>query len=78
MLLNHAKIEFEDVRIPVSEYGKLKEHELADKFEFKQVPVLEMNGKFYSQSHSILRMLGRLHGYYPEDPFEAWKVDSVL
>ena len=23
-------------------------------------------------------MLGKLHGFYPEDPLKAWKVDSVL
>ena len=23
-------------------------------------------------------MLGKLHGYYPEDPIQAWRVDSIL
>jgi len=45
MLLWHAKIEYEDVRIGPSELAGLK----ADgKLEFGQVPVIEHDGKFFS------------------------------
>lgn len=30
------------------------------------------------QSWSILRYLGKLHGYYPEDYESSWKVDSLV
>ena len=76
MLLWHAKQEFEDVRLNHEDFGKLKaENQL---LEFGQVPVLEVDGKYLSQSHSILRYLGKRFGYYPEDAHCAWKVDSLL
>lgn len=37
-----------------------------------------MNGKHYCQSFSILRLVGKVYGGYPEDPYQAWKVDSIL
>ena len=27
---------------------------------------------------SILRLLGKFYGFYPEDPVAAWRVDSVI
>lgn len=47
MLLNHAKVEFEDVRLAKEDFAKLKEE---GKFEFGQVPALEHDGKVYTQS----------------------------
>ncbi len=37
-----------------------------------------MDGEIYSQSHAILRLLGSQFGYYPSDPVEGWKVDSII
>ena len=64
MLLWHAKQDFEDVRIPREEWAKFKEDN-KEKFEFGQVPVLEEDGKFLSQSNAIMRYLGNRFGYYP-------------
>lgn len=76
MLLWHAKQEFEDIRLTPEDFAKHKEE---GKFEFGQVPLLEVDGKKYVQSHAILRLLGRKHGYYPEADLEAaWKIDSTL
>ena len=75
MLLHHAKVEFTDVIVTKEEVEKMK----ADgKLEFGQVPVIEHNGKFFSQSNAILRFLGSKHGYYPADPVESWRVDSTI
>ena len=53
--------------------------EMKPKFEFGTVPVLEMNGKRYTQSKAILRFLGRTYGYYPEsDPEQAFLIDSGI
>ena len=30
------------------------------------------------QSNAILRLLGMKHGYYPTDPMEAYKCDSLI
>ena len=79
ILLNHAKVPFEDFRIPYPEWSTYK-----PKFEFGQVPALEItdaDGKVtqYTQTISILRYLSIKHGYYPTDNAElAWEIDSVL
>merc|ERR1740138_1255673 len=45
----------------------------------KKVPNLELsNGTKIGQSVAILRFLGKKHGYYPEDPLEAHKVDYLI
>ena len=40
--------------------------------------MLEHDGKTYSQTMSILRYLGNLHGYYPTNAEDAYKVDSFI
>ncbi len=55
LLLTHAKANWEDVRLNKESFEELKN---SGKLEFGQIPVLEDNGKFYSQSLSILRYLG--------------------
>jgi len=74
-LLTHAKVEFEDVRISREELAELKK---TGKFEFGQVPILEHDGKTLAQSWSILRYLGKIHGYYPDDWESGWKADSLI
>jgi glutathione S-transferase len=45
----------------------------------KKIPVLELNdGTKLGQSISILRFLGKEHGYYPKDPLEAHKADYLI
>lgn len=76
MLLWHAKQAFEDVRLSPEDFAKLKGE---GKFEFGQVPALEIDGKTYTQTAAILRLLGRKFGYYPIDDAEkGWKVDSTV
>jgi glutathione S-transferase len=77
VLLWHAKQEFEDVRMTQEQFATLCTENKVQ-LEFGQVPVLELDGKFYCQSHAILRMLGMKFGYYPADAEAAWKVDSTL
>lgn len=74
-LLTHAKQEFEDVRINGEKLAELK---TAGTLEFGQVPVLEHDGKNLAQTWSIVRYIGKLHGYYPEDWENCWKVDSLV
>jgi glutathione S-transferase len=75
LLLNHAKIDFEDVRLTQEDFAKFKSE---GKFEFGQVPALERDGKVFTQSNAIMRLLGKENGFYPEDPTQAWRVDSTL
>ena len=74
-LLSHAKQEFEDVRVSGDSWTELKS---SGKLEFGQIPMLEHDGKNLAQSWSILRYLGKVHGYYPEDWENGWKVDSLV
>lgn len=60
------------------DWEQLKSEEIYQNFEFGQLPVLEMNGEYFAQTHSILRLLGKLYDFYPEDAEEAWEVDSWL
>ncbi len=75
MLLTYAKVPFENVNYTQETLPELK---ASGKLEFGQLPVLEVDGKFYAQSQATLRMLGKQNGLYPEDAFEAWRVDSTL
>ena len=40
--------------------------------------MLDIKGKNYAQTEAIMTLLGKLHGYYPEDPYEGWEVDSNI
>jgi glutathione S-transferase len=77
MLLWHAKVQYEDVRLSEEDFAKLKTEGTVP-LEFGQVPVIENEGKFYNQTQSMMRSLGKMHGYYPEDPYTAYQVDSIL
>eukprot|EP00347_Sterkiella_histriomuscorum_P020792 403336443 len=75
MLLTHAKANWEDVHYDNPLPAEVKTSGI---LEFGQMPVVELNGKFYSQSKATLRALGKIHGYYPEDAYEAYQVDSIM
>ena len=77
ILLWHAKAEFEDVRIKGEEWPKLRADN-PEKFEFGQLPMLEVDGVFLSQSNSLLRYLGKRFGYYPIGAYESWQADSII
>jgi glutathione S-transferase len=48
------------------------------KFEFNQLPVLEMEGQYFAQSNAILRMLAIKYGYYSQDYLKCWQIDSAV
>ena len=48
------------------------------KLEFNKVPALEFEGKFFTETVSIMRFIGKKHGYYPEEEEPAWRVDSII
>ena len=74
ILLNHAGVEFEDNRLTFEDWGKIKGD--SDKAPFSQLPVLEKDGKAYSQSLAILRYLGALNGYYSDDVEQRYIIDE--
>ena len=76
LLLNHAGVEYEDVILEGDAWKEFQaDHE---KCQFSQVPVLEKDGKYYPQGVAILRYLGGLYGYYPEDPELKFQADAFV
>ena len=73
LLLTHANVKFEDVRLKFDEWPKHK-----DEFELKQLPVLEDNGVRFCQSYAIMEYLGAKHGYLPKCPPELYNVMFVM
>ena len=71
MLFYHADVDFENIEIPMHQWPKIK-----PSMPGKTLPVLEFpDGKKCGQTVSILRLLGRQHGYYPADPLVGYYVD---
>ena len=75
MLLAHANVPFENVNYTFAELPAAKE---SGNLEFGQLPVVEIDGKFHSQSGAILRLVGSKYGYYPQDALTAYRIDSIL
>lgn len=73
--LSIAGIPFEDVRLSHEAFAKMKE---TNQLPFGQVPIMDVDGKRLAQSSAILRYVGRLGGLYPQDPWQAAKVDEIM
>ena len=73
LLLHYAGVKFEDVRYKNEEWPKVKE-----KFELKQMPVLEIDGKQYCQSYAITEYLGAKYGFLPKSHDELYRCLFVM
>ena len=75
-------IPFEDYRIEDDDYKKFKKTgELPNKqiAPFKQLPVLDVDGKIFSQTGAIARFCGKLTGLYPKnDDYKAALIDQII
>ena len=70
-----AEIEFEDFRPSKEEIKKMKKD---GTFPFGQFPVLQVDGKTIAQTGAIARFCGKLGNLYPENIFDAAKVDEII
>ncbi|MDG2306136.1 MAG: hypothetical protein P8R42_16100 [Candidatus Binatia bacterium] len=68
-----GEIRFEDHQIPVTDWPTVRETT-----PFHCVPVLEVDGREFSQSNAINRYVGTLARLYPADPLRALHCDEVL
>ena len=75
-------IPFEDYRIQGEDYdifkksGKLPNNQIAP---FKQLPVLDVDGKIFAQTGAIARFCGKLSGLYPKnDDHKAALIDQII
>ncbi|KAH7478973.1 hypothetical protein KRP22_010975 [Phytophthora ramorum] len=67
-------VPFEDKRITHAQFVAMK-----DSLPLGQVPILEVDGEVFTQSHAMLRYAGRLGGLYPVSaPYLALKIDELL
>ena len=77
-----SDIPFNDHRIEGDEYdefkktGKLPNGKIAP---FKQLPVLEVDGKIFAQTGAIARYCGKLSGLYPKDDnYKSALIDQII
>lgn len=75
--LHIAGLPFEDRRLGFKDFMAMKQ---AGEFPLGSVPVLEVDGRALPQTCAMLRYVARLGEgeLYPEDPFDAFVVDSAL
>jgi Cu/Zn superoxide dismutase/glutathione S-transferase len=72
----YAGLELEDYRFSDrAEFMKMKE---SGELTYGQVPVLFVDGQQVNQSSSIIRVVGKLGGLYPDDIVKAGLVDSLI
>ncbi len=72
--LRLANMPFDDNRIAREDYPDLK-----PTLPFPYLPMFEMDGLGrMTQTNTILRVIGRLNGLYPDDVFAAAKVDAIM
>lgn len=74
LALHLAGVDFEDRRIPFSEWPAIK-----PTTPFGSVPVYEVEGHPpLAHSNAILVLIGRLHGLHPSDPWEAARHEALM
>ena len=76
MMLNHAGVAFEDIHIDGAKFKEMKEN---GELPGGQVPIwIDEEGRTFNQVKAIMIYLGKIHGYYPEDPWDAYEDDWAL
>ncbi|KAI6177476.1 hypothetical protein M3Y97_00911600 [Aphelenchoides bicaudatus] len=73
LVLVYAKADWEDVRIPRDEWPAMKE-----KMPRGKVPVLEVDGKYLTESAAICRYVANKYGLAGNDSWEKAKVDELI
>ncbi|MDC0000001.1 glutathione S-transferase [Porticoccaceae bacterium] len=71
--LRLAAIEFEDHRIPLADWPRVKVD-----YPYHQVPVMEVDGQLLTQSDAINRLVGKMANLYPEDNWQAALCDETM
>jgi glutathione S-transferase len=65
---------FDDCRIGRDDFARIRPG-----LPFGSLPILEVPGHgVLVQTNAILRLIGRIHGLHPEDPWEGARHDAVL
>merc|ERR1712178_642759 len=72
LLFKLAHVEFEDNRVAFEDWPALK-----PKTPNGAMPIVEMDGRVYTQLQAIMRYFGGQHGMYPTGGIEQYNVDEV-
>ncbi|XP_011309954.1 glutathione S-transferase [Fopius arisanus] len=72
-MLSYGGIKFEDRRLSFDDWPKYK-----SEMPMGQMPLLEIDGKKYHQSKSILRYLAKKFNLYGADVEEAYQIDAAV
>lgn len=69
-----AGVAFDDNRLSFEEFEKIK-----PELPFGSLPILEVKDRgVITQTNAILRLIGRQHGFHPEERFTAARHDEVM
>ena len=74
-ILAYVKADWTNDLIKKEDWPKIKTSGLC---EYEQVPVLEVDGKKYSQSHAINLYLAEVFNLMGKDPEENYQIRNVL
>ena len=74
-LLTYAKADWENNYVGEKEWFKIKKSGI---YEFEQVPVLEVDGKKYCESHAINIYLAETFNLMGKDPEENYQIVNLL
>jgi len=75
ILFVHSKTPYVDHRVSWEEWPELKASGFS---EFRQLPVVEMDGLKLVQTLAVLRYVGAKVGYVPTDPALHYQMDSII
>jgi glutathione S-transferase len=69
-----AGVAFDDERITREAFARTRAE-----LPFPHLPIVEIAGRgVFGHSNAILRLIGRQHGLYPDDPFEGARHDALM
>ena len=74
MMMHHAGMQYEEVFHDPAKWPQEQKT-----MPNGVMPVMEFpNGEKMGQTCSMARWIGKMHGYHPEDPMEAWASDAWM
>jgi glutathione S-transferase len=69
-----AGVDFDDNRVTADDFDRIKPD-----LPFGALPIFEVPGHgVFAETNAILRLIGRLHGLHPDDPWDGARHDAVL
>tara|TARA_Y100001954_G_C15776703_1_gene587405 strand:+ start:821 stop:1444 length:624 start_codon:yes stop_codon:yes gene_type:complete len=71
--LSHGKIPYHYKRIIRANWPQEKK-----RFPFGQLPIMEIDGKIFAHTHSMVRYCAVQSGLYAQDPIKALVIDQVI